>query len=273
MRKYVLSGALILIALMATVTSIFAQEDTADQVTPSAWLGIALTEQDSQVVIARVQPGSPANAADLLIGDVIVSFNGEAVATAADLTELVAAAAPGETATLEILRNDEELSLEVTLGTRPDRLDNRLDRNVPTPLDALTVAEMLLNADLDEGEEGFTVSDVLNNRNPFELQAGDVITSINGQNPAELDLATLMTDLMGADNRALTLIVTRDGEELTLTGDFFGGRLHGFGPRGGERGDNRGGNRGGNGFGPGNDAPALPETPDATPEAEATESA
>ncbi len=235
MRKYILMAGVLVIALAFTVGSIFAQETDETQ-TQGGWLGVAVVEEDDQVVIARVQPGSPANAADLLIGDVIVSLNGEAVDSASTLSELVQAAAPGDTVTLELLRNGESVSVDVTLGSA--RWGKR-HGGFEIPEDALSAAELLLHADLQEADGGFEVVNVFAGRNPFDLQEGDVVTTVNGQTVTDLDLEALMTDLAAADDPQVTVTVTRDGEEVTLEADGIFGRH--FGP-------GRGG-RGGRGFG------------------------
>lgn len=227
MRKFILSGIMLVTALGFAVGSVFAQ-DTED----TAWLGVAIVDQDDQVVIARVQTGSPANAADLLIGDVIVSFDGEAVTSASDLSDKVKAAAPGDTVTLELLRNGESVSVEVTLGSTPTRFGRGRGA---MPDDVLSAAEILLHVDLQEADAGFEVVNVFAGRNPFDLEEGDVITAVNDQAVAELDLETLMADLAAADDPQLTLTITRAGEEMTLEADFFGRHFRPGrgGPRGG----------------------------------------
>jgi membrane-associated protease RseP (regulator of RpoE activity) len=261
MRKFLVIGVIAAVAIAGAVGSIFAQDSGA--ASDAAWLGIAVIESGDQVVIARVQPGSPADAADLLIGDAIISLNDTAIATASDLREQVQAAAPGDTVTLDVLRNSESLSVDVTLGSAPTAiLGSRFGRGFALPTDALSAAEHLLHAELEETEAGFEVVSVFARRNPLDLQEGDVVTSINGQAVNELNLETLMTDLAALETPALTVVVTRDGAEVTLNSEVFGGRF-GFGP----------GDRPGRGFGPGDGSRrgfgfgnTLPETPeDAAP--------
>ncbi|HEX2908835.1 MAG TPA: hypothetical protein VHO69_18330, partial [Phototrophicaceae bacterium] len=129
----------------------------------------------------------------------------------------------------------------------------------------------------------FEVVNVSSSRNPFELKEGDVVTTINGQAVADLNLETLLSDLADAETPELTVVVTRDGEEVTLTGSFVGGRMD-FGMRGQRDGSGMPDMPGrGNGFGQpgqnngfggrgGHDGqfPQSPnDTPDTTPEPEA----
>lgn len=245
MRKFVVIGMLLVVALAGMVGTIFAQEatDTPEESASGAWLGVALIEENEQVIVTRVIAGSPANVADMMIGDVITAFNGEAITSASQLAELVQAAAPGDTVTVEVLRNSATVSVEVTLISAPParwgnefggRGDNgrREGRNndpfgfdgdgfhfnFNMPVDALSTAELLLNADLEETDAGFEVAEVAS-ANPFDLQAGDVITAVNEVAIADLDFETLMNSIV--ENEAVTLTVTRDGESITLESDFF----------------------------------------------------
>jgi serine protease Do len=264
MRKFIVIGVMIFAALTAAVNVIFAQ-DSSDTTT-TAWLGVALAESDNQVVIARVQPDSPADTAGLLADDVIVSFNGEAISSASDLSDAVKAAASGDTATIEILRDGESQTVEVTLGSAPVRVPRGLfGRGFDEAVDPLTMAERLLHADLETADGGYTVVDVLAISNPFSLEEGDIVTALNGQNITELDLSTLRDTMQGMDQPALTLSVTRAGEEIALESDMLG-RGFGFGP-GNHDGFGRGpGNRGGSGR---PDAPPVPNDADAPPAGQA----
>jgi len=265
MRKFIVIGVMIFAALTAAVNIMFAQ-DSSDTTSETAWLGVALAENADQVIIARVQPDSPADTAGLLADDVIVSFNGEAVSTAQDLSDKVKAAAAGDTVEIEILRDGEAQTIEATLGSTPARVSRGMLGADLEPIDPLTFAERLFNADLETADGGYTVVDVLANLNPFNLEEGDLVTALNGQNITELDLSTLRDTMPQMDEPALALTVTRGGEEITLESDMLGGRF-GFGPGFGNRdGFGRGprgdhnfgrgpGNRGGNGR---PDAPAVP---------------
>lgn len=287
MMQHWKKGAIALAVLALSAGAAFAQ-DTGSAA--GGWLGVAIAEDDGQVVVGRVQSGSPADAADLLIGDVIVTFNGEAIDSAEELVELVGAAAPGSDAALEVLRNGETVTLDVTLGSQPAQMGrpgrgDRPNRPEMIDVDPLTLAEDLLIADLTESEGGYQVDDVLNNRNPFGLEVGDVVTALNGVAVAEMTPQALIESMMVGRGAAPTVTVERGGETVTLEGDlsqgrgfmfsfgpgmgleifgqgmpFFGpGMGEGFGPGMGGR-DGRGGPHGFF-FGPAPGAPTEPEAP------------
>jgi serine protease Do len=70
-------------------------------------------------LISQVNKGSPAEKAGLQAGDVVVRFNGRAVADTGQLRNFVAASTPGSKATLAVIRNAKEQSFTVTIGKMP----------------------------------------------------------------------------------------------------------------------------------------------------------
>jgi hypothetical protein len=65
----------------------------------------------SGVMVARVDPGTPAEAAGFQVGDMLVSYNGQPVKKADDVRDLVAATTPGSTVVIEITRHKTPLTL------------------------------------------------------------------------------------------------------------------------------------------------------------------
>jgi membrane-associated protease RseP (regulator of RpoE activity) len=188
------------------------------------WLGAHVDEDDGALVVERVNPDSPAADAGVEVGDVIISLDGVTLATFADLRNAVQAAEAGATVALGVERDGESLDIDVTLETR--EIGGRGGMFMAD--DPLTFAQMLLHADLTAVDGGFEVTNVLGMRNPFNVQIGDIVTSINGLDITVLDPAALRDSIVGADG-AFSLSVTRGTESLTLEGEA--GR--GFGPRGG----------------------------------------
>ena len=96
-------------------------------------LGYDIPTSGTGAVVARVEPGSPADG-KLKVGDVITSVNGKAVQLNSDLVSVIGAEPPGTELTMEVTTLDlPELqeagegtepgqirTVEVTLGARPD---------------------------------------------------------------------------------------------------------------------------------------------------------
>jgi len=67
-----------------------------------------------------VFPGSPAEAASLKEGDIILEFNGEKITTDNSLAKTIGEYNPGDKVTLKILRGREEKIIEITLGEKSE---------------------------------------------------------------------------------------------------------------------------------------------------------
>ena len=70
------------------------------------------------VRVQQVMPGSAADTAGLLAGDVLVAFDGELVADLRSYSELLKAKSPGDTVTVTVDRDGEKLTVTATLGER-----------------------------------------------------------------------------------------------------------------------------------------------------------
>ncbi len=96
-------------------------------------------DAEAGALISEVVEGSPAEEAGLeggdeearfqgqqvtRGGDLIVAIDGEDVRSSSDVARLVAAKRPGEKVSFEVLRGDDRQTIEVTLGTRPERASN-----------------------------------------------------------------------------------------------------------------------------------------------------
>jgi S1-C subfamily serine protease len=76
--------------------------------------------QTSGLLISHVAADSPADTGGLLIGDVIVAFNGDAVADPAELvTRLRGKAAVGAAVPITVIRGTSAVDVTVTVGERP----------------------------------------------------------------------------------------------------------------------------------------------------------
>jgi len=78
-------------------------------------------EQQTAVIVIEVQSGSPAAAAGLSIGDVIVSLGANRIVDPTDLKSALRPDTVGETITASLLRGGEPRDIRVTVGERPRR--------------------------------------------------------------------------------------------------------------------------------------------------------
>jgi serine protease Do len=109
---------------------VYGQLTTTGKVT-RGWLGVTLQEmtpelarafglKDGQgVVVAEVEPGSPAARAGILSGDVLVNYNGEPIQNARDLSLAVAETKVGSSSRVTLYRNGRPMELQLHIGERP----------------------------------------------------------------------------------------------------------------------------------------------------------
>ena len=104
-----------------------------DGIIERGWLGVQIKRMSDEVaqalgfdgprgaVVEKVFPDSPAAAAGLEIGDIILELNGDEITSLRDLPRAVAALSPQSGAALTILRGGERRVIDVTLGLRADQ--------------------------------------------------------------------------------------------------------------------------------------------------------
>jgi S1-C subfamily serine protease len=82
----------------------------------------ALVIQGADSSSPAVVPDSPADKAGIKDGDIIVKVNGHAIDRDNPLDATLSEFAPGDTVTIELLRDGQTMSVSLTLGTRPGDL-------------------------------------------------------------------------------------------------------------------------------------------------------
>jgi len=103
------------------------------------WLGVQIQDvteklaknlklpSTSGALVVRVLEGAPAQRAGLKEGDFIVSVDSELIEDADDLTNTIAAIEPGTTIEMGLYRDGEKTTVNVKLGTQPDKLAGAWD--------------------------------------------------------------------------------------------------------------------------------------------------
>jgi len=94
-------------------------EHTEQADSPTGWLGISFNQEGTNLIVATVSIGSPADTIGLLEGDLLVSLNGAELTDRTDLSKAITPKAPGEKIILVIKRGEEEITLRPILGLRP----------------------------------------------------------------------------------------------------------------------------------------------------------
>jgi len=77
-----------------------------------------IDNREAALLVVGVTAGSPAAAAGMVVGDVILDFDGQAVSTPEDLLDLLVGDRVGRQVTLRILRGTSAVTVNVTVGDR-----------------------------------------------------------------------------------------------------------------------------------------------------------
>jgi serine protease Do len=180
--------------------SVYGQLAKSGKVT-RGWLGVELQELTPEltksfnlgdrkgVLVSEVPPGSPAAKAGVKSGDVLLAYNGQPVTNYRDLSLAVAGTKVGTTAKLKLLRQGQEMTLDLTVGERPlEQTEAREPSGSEEPGKlGITVSEITPDAARQLGisnTEGALVTDVRPGSPADEggIRPGDVIRELN-RNP------------------------------------------------------------------------------------------
>lgn len=173
-------------------------------------------------LVARVEPGGPAEKAGLKTGDLILEFNGQKVDRLKDLPKLVAATKAGENSKVRILRDGKEQVVNVMVGRMPGDESMAKGASVPGKSEqaklglslAPLTAEYKQRLGLPDDAEGVVIVDV-DRSSPAAregLRAGDVIKRVGNKKVATPK--EVIDALERQSNRkAVLLLVSRQGND------------------------------------------------------------
>jgi serine protease Do len=191
-------------------------------------IGIADVEPDDYEVLGLNETGGvavntvtadgPADQADVRPGDVVVAFNGDTVSRTEELQSRVVATRPGTTVPVDIIRNGERLTLQVTIGELDEDAeiagvaeDGETSEAFGIALQDLT-PQLARRLSVPADTVGAVVTDVARGSNAAAggLQPGDVILSVNRLEVASAREATDQLNTIESGRRAFLLVQRRD---------------------------------------------------------------
>jgi serine protease Do len=200
------------------------------------WLGVSIQRLDRDIanslklaepegaLVANVERGSPAEAADIRSGDVIVEFAGKPIKELRDLTRAVADTKAGTTEKLVVWRDGKRVTLEAKVGLQPTgeevaAAEEPAGDNQPRLGLALAPVppEMREQLGITDTSAGVLVQRVLPNSPAEEkgLRPGDVIIAVGGtpvSSPKEVIDA--VKEAHGAGAKAVLMLLQRNGRPM-----------------------------------------------------------
>jgi Do/DeqQ family serine protease len=169
-------------------------------------------------IVSSVESGSPAEKANIEVGDVILGVNGQAVDDSNDLRNRISAAAPGTSVTLDVVRDGDRRRVEATLaempGTRQAR-EGRSSEHGELGMSLESITPSLANRlQLPRSTTGVVVTgtDPAGAAARAGLRAGDVIREVDGEGVRTPD--AVREAMAARGDRPAVLLVERDGQSV-----------------------------------------------------------
>ncbi len=174
-------------------------------------------ENAEGALVADVMPGSPAEAAGIRRGDVVLSIDGKKVKDSLALSTAVRQRMAGDKVTLEVNRNGRNRTFTVTLGEVDEPVmigDEELSEKLGFKVTRLT-AELRSKLAIPASESGLVITEVTEGSQASRvgLRENDLLLEANRQTLRTVD------DLakVAADAETLVLLVLRDGRSAYVT--------------------------------------------------------
>jgi serine protease Do len=191
-------------------------------VTPELAKSFGMNEARGALV-AEVNPGSPADKAGIHQGDIIVEFNGTPIHEMNELPRMVASLAPGSKATLKVLREGKEKSLNLTVVELTDEKQAQTKEEgeaekTPLGLEVQNLTPALAQQFRLRDNKGVVVVQVESGSPAADanIRPGDLILEVNGMVVATVKEYREAVAKVKKDSVARFLI-KRAGRTLYLT--------------------------------------------------------
>ncbi|MGZ8142566.1 MAG: DegQ family serine endoprotease [Methylosarcina sp.] len=217
---------------MDVVMNVVSQLKTTGKVA-RGWLGVQIQDVTRELaesfgmkrpqgaLVAKIIPASPAEKADLHIGDIIIEFNGKEIETSGELPPMVGMTPINESATIKIIRQGETKTLPITVGLLPEQEEKLAETKAeakPTNKLGISVTELTSEQReaLDVSKGGVLVKNVVSGpAKNAGIQPGDVILRIQGtviRNVADFNKAVNNLSV----GKSVALLVQRRGNPMFL---------------------------------------------------------
>ncbi len=170
-------------------------------------------QQATGAVVVQLAPDSPAAAAGLQIGDVIISVNGHDTASAADIRNQLGLLRVDDKVKLEILRGNKKLTIKTRIADpEPNKIEGK---QFDTRLEGTLFSRIEEGSPLFGQIDGVLVVETKANSRAWRagLRKGDVVVSANRHNVSDF---TSLAEALKTSRRGILLNVVRGSSALFI---------------------------------------------------------
>ena len=197
------------------------------------WLGVQIQDVTRELaesfgmnkpqgaLVSKVMPGSPAEKAQLQIGDIITEFNGQAIDKSGDLPPMVGMTPINVQATLKIIRQGENKTIDFKIGLLPDQDEKLASAKIESkPANKLGIAVTDLTEEqrdsLQLAHGGVLVQEVgKGTGKEAGIQRGDVILRVQNHVIRDIDDFDKVAKSLPA-GKSVAVLIQRRGSPAFL---------------------------------------------------------
>jgi len=198
------------------------------------WLGVLIQQVDrdlaesfgldkpSGALVSDVFSDSPAEAAGLQEGDIIIAFNGRHIDLSAELPHMVGRTPAGTEVEIKIVRKGKSKTLKLTIGELPETAAQNMSPGVDERNEGVLGLEVEELSDRDKTQldvdHGVLVSRVL--RGPAQeagIRRGDVIKIFDFEKVTSVAQFRELVERLAGESRAVPVQIQRGGNSTFLS--------------------------------------------------------
>lgn len=167
-------------------------------------------------VVSSVEPDSPAQAAGIEPGDVVVTVNNEPIEGASDLRNTIGLTRSGEEVVVGLIRDNKRLDFKVRIGEAPAEVaQSGVQADSTTVLDGAELSNIPSSNEAYGKVEGVLVTNVTQGSRAYRngLEPGDIITAVNRR---PVTSHSELTDVLKENTGTVAMNIRRGDQLLFL---------------------------------------------------------
>lgn len=196
------------------------------------WLGVLIQdvtrdlaesfdmERPMGALVAQVVENSPASEAGLKVGDIILEYEDRPVETSSSLPPMVGQTEVGKSATLKVLRQAEEIEVEITIGALPNEpqlAQSRMQKKGDIQSMGIIVDELDNERRQQMKQGGVVVREVAaeSAAQRAGIRVEDILVELNNQKVTNIEQLQNLVEELPRD-RSVPVLIIRNGSPRFL---------------------------------------------------------